>query len=156
MNIIKSLIDRARGASAPAIEDGKSPQARSWHTYEEPVTKDRLRIFNASDLDMPEQMIVGDRTYAHVAPFAGMRPVTPPTFDTGDYVYRHLTQQEREALAEIKVREFLKASKKQGYKAIAKHELRSRANAALAKQRVVFQVQDGTNAEDVLKSSGTE
>lgn len=136
MNFIRRLIDKAR----PNTEAPRSHGNR-WHTYERPGNGDRLRVYNASEREMPLEMNVNGFIYAHVAPFDG-EPNDKKELDAGDYVYRPLLQAERKQLVEHRLKEAKKWARRQNYALRSDHELRHKFHAELSKECGVFQIQE--------------
>lgn len=145
MGILRKLIDRARGE----VDEGKAQQSQAWHTFEG-ENGDRLRIYNMTTGDIPLVMSVSGRNFRHIPPFTGTHEPRP-LFNTGDYVYRLLTQHERTILVNERLQFLLKECRKHNVQPKPKHVLRNQLHVKYARTAAVFQVQDvekDTGADD--------
>lgn len=125
-NPFKRLVDRVRGAQ-PTPSHGPG---NAWHTYENPVTKETLRVYNGTPDRMPLHLTVHEKNYVHIAPFDG-EPNEQPELNLGDVVWKRATREQREEFVALRVRASIKAMKGQPFKMkpihIMKHEFRVEA-----------------------------
>lgn len=147
-NLIKSAIEKVRGKGVEATDDaaellaaGETVQGlNAWHTYEHPVTGDRLRVYNGSDQSMPLEMDVRGHTFAHIAPFGG-EPADPASLKTDDLLFRKLTMAERSVLVEIRLKAAKAEARVKAYKLKPDNELRRMWHQQIAKDCGVTRVE---------------
>ena len=135
MSLLSRLIERARGTTAAPLSPGDR-----WYTYEQPRNLKKIRIYNASERTMPLEMNMAGEIFALVAPFAGEEN-DKTKLETGDFVYRLLSLEERTKLVDHWLKATKKANRSSGFRMKSDHELRRKRHVELSKECGVFQIQ---------------
>lgn len=143
MKFLRDLLQRSRNDAPPATletepEASTPGHGQKWHHYEQPITRAKFTVFNATENMMPLEIVVEGKVYAKVAPFSGVDG--PWEEKPGNFIYRYCTLEERNRLVERQLTAQTKRIEAMGMRPAPIHKRRSDLHAKAAKQCVIARV----------------